>query len=292
MEADSHTLRGGDQNMIVAFRADHIDQLIIFVQRNGADTGFPVGAQRNKGNTLNRTLLGHHHQIFMLMEFSGDHHSRDGLLRQQRQNVDHSRTAGSSSGLGDLIALPMVDTAHIGEEQNVVMGRCHIEALNKVLFLQILSIDTTAATALGAVSVYGHTLYIALVGNGKDTSLFLNEIFNVDFILHILDLSLAVITKLIPDRDQFFTEDTLQLFGVCQQFLVVANPLLKFIKFCLEFFTIQTLERFQTHIQNSLSLNIIQTKPLAEFFLRIVISRTDDTDDLVDIILRDQQALQ
>ena len=182
-------------------------------------------------------------------------------------------------------------TALIGKEQHMVVGGGHIDTLDEVLFLQILCVHTSAATGLGTIGIHRHTLHIALIGNGESAGLFLNEIFDIDLVLDLLDLSLALIAKLIPDGDDFLPEHTLELLGICKQLIVVSDLFLQLVELGLEFFSVQTLQGLQAHIQDSLGLDLVQAKPLAQTLLGIVIGRADDADDLVDIILGDEQTL-
>ena len=89
----------------------------------------------------------------------------------------------------------------IGEEEHVVVGRRNGQALDIVLFLQILGIDAPTATALGAVGVHGHSLDVALIGQREGAGLLLDQIFDVDLVLDFLNLGFPLVAELVPDLD-------------------------------------------------------------------------------------------
>ena len=109
--------------------------MILFIQRDCPDTGLAVGLQGDEGNALDGTVLGDHHQVFVFIKFSRDHHGGNSLAGLQRQHIDHGRAAGSTACLGNLVTLPVVDLADVGEEQDMVVGGCNIQALDIVLVL-------------------------------------------------------------------------------------------------------------------------------------------------------------
>ena len=48
----------------------------------------------------------------------------------------------------------------------------------------------------------------------------------------------------------------------------------------------------QSHVQNGLGLDIVQAEPLAQPLFGVVIALPDDFDDLINVVLGDEQALQ
>ena len=266
--------------------------MIALVQGQRPDTGTAVGLQRHEGDPLDGTVSCDHHQILFLVELPGDHHGGDILAGFQRQDIDDGGTPGSPAGFGDLVTLPVVDTAHIREEQHMVVGRGNVQTLHIVLFLQILGADATAAAALGPVGIHGHPLDIALLTQGKGAGLLFDQILNVDLVGNVLDLGLALVAELVPDLDDLLPEHGLELHGIGQQLLVISDLHLQLVELSLELFPVEALESLQTHIQDGLGLDIIQTETIHQALLGVVVGRADNADDFVDIILGDEQTFQ
>ena len=102
----------------------------------------------------------------------------------------------------------------IREEQHIIMGRGHKNALHIVLFLQILAVDSPATPALAPVGVHGHPLDVALTGEGIAAVLFFNEVLYIDFLFHVLDLRLPAVAKLIPDGCELFLQNALDQMNI------------------------------------------------------------------------------
>ena len=110
---------------------------------------------------------------------------RDLFARLERQDVDDVRAARGAPSLGDLIALAAMDAARVREEQQIIVRRGGEHALHKIFFAERLPGHTAAAAPLCAVGRRRDALDIARVGERKDALFFLNEILNVDLILHV-----------------------------------------------------------------------------------------------------------
>ena len=94
IEADCHALMGADDDIIIAVGSGNGDQLISLLQTQGADTGLSGGIDLGKPQTLDRTVPGDHHQIFVLSEFTQQHHCGDLLPLLQWENIDNIGAAG------------------------------------------------------------------------------------------------------------------------------------------------------------------------------------------------------
>ena len=266
--------------------------MIVLVQGDGPDAGAAVGFQGDEGQALHHTLSRGHHQELVVVEFPGNHHGGDGLAGLQGQHIDHGSAPGGAAGLGNLVALAVVDLADVGEEENVVVGGGDVDGLDVVLLLQVLGIHAPAAPALGAVGIHGHPLHVALVTQGEGADLLLNQILDVDFVLDLLDFGFPLVAELVPDFDQLVTEHATHFPFVCQQLLVVGDLLLQLLVFGLQLLPVQALEGNEPHIADGLGLDIIQAEPLHQALLGVVVGGADDVDDLVDVVLGNEQALQ
>ena len=120
-------------------------------------------------------------------------------------------TLGGTAGLGNLITLLLIHPAGAGEEEDVVVAGCREEGIHIVLLPEGLGGNALAAALLAAVGGGGHPLHVTGSGEGEDALLLLDEVLDVDLVLHILDLGLAVVGVLFPDLQQFFLQNTDEL---------------------------------------------------------------------------------
>ena len=142
------------------------------------------------------------------------------------QDVHDGRAPGGAACLGDAVALAAVHLARIGEEEEVVVGGGNEQPLHIVLLLQGLGGDAAAAALLGAVGGRGQALDIAQAREGVAASLLLDEVFDVDFVLHVLDLGEAVVAVFLPDLQELVLENGLDLIFVGQDLLIIGDLLL------------------------------------------------------------------
>ena len=219
-------------------------------------------------------------------------HGLHPLTLLDLQNIDEVGTLGGLAGFGDLIALLPVDFTGIGKEQDMIVGRGGKHIHHRILFPGGDALLAHAALGLSGILADGGPLDVARLRQSKDALLLLNEVLNVDLVLHVLNLGLAVIAELFGNGGQFFLQDLTHQTFVGQHPVEVSDPLLQLLVLALQLLPVQALQRLQAHIQNGLCLNIVQTEALHELLLGIVISAADNLDDLIDVILRDQQTLQ
>ena len=89
------------------------------------------------------------------------------------------------------------------------------------------TLSAYASLALGGVLAGGGALDVAVGRHGKDGLLLLDEILNVDIVLHEADLGLALVAILVPDLNQLVLEHPTQLALVGQQGVEVRDALLQ-----------------------------------------------------------------
>ena len=266
--------------------------MVVLVQGDGADARLAVGFQGDEGNPLHGALPGDHHQELVFVKLPGDHHGGDGLAGIQGQHIDNGSAPGSAACLGNLVTLAVMHPSLIGEEEHVVVGRRNGQALDIILFLQVLGIDAPAATALGAVGVHGHSLDVALIGQREGAGLLLDQVFDVDLVLDFLNLGFPLVAELVPNFDHLAAKDSLEFVLVRQQLQIILDFFFQLVILALELFPVKTLEGFQTHVQNGLRLNVVQFEAIHQTLLGIVVSRADDVNDLVDVVLGNEQTFQ
>ena len=282
---------GHQQNVLLAVGTAHFDQFVTLVQGQGADTGLARRIQHIQLQALHRTHTGDHHKE-TLVKLADGQTRRHFLACLQRQDIDDIGALGGTACLGDQITLLAVNLTGIGKEQNVIVGRSGKHSGDHVLVAGGHSLHALTAAALGRILAGRCALDITVSGHGVDALFLLDKIFNVDLILHFLDLGAALIAVLVADLQQFVLQHAAQQFLVAQQFQIVSDALFQLIILILQLLAVQTLQCLKTHIQNSLCLHIVQRKALHQCFLRIVVTGANDTDNFINIILCDQQTFQ
>ena len=171
------------------------------------------------------------------------------------------------------------------------MGGSGENGVHHILLPGLDADPAPAAPLLGGVGGRGHALDIAPAGEGEDVQLLGDEILEVDLVLHILDLGLAVVAELVGDGLQLLLEDAAHQGRVAQHLQVIGDLFLQLLVFVLQLFPVQTLQGLQPHIQDGLGLDVIQAEALAQPLLGVVVAGADDMDDLVNVVLGDEQAL-
>ena len=168
------------------------------------------------------------------------------------------------------------------------MGRGGEHVDHRVLVAGGDALLAHAALTLRGVLARARALDVAVAGQGEDALLLLDEVFNVDLVLDLLNFGLALIAVLVADLKKLVLQNALEHRLVCEQLDKVRDLLFEFVVLVLQLFTVKTLQGLQAHIENGLRLNIGEREAFHQLFLRVVVARADDVDDLVDIVLRDQ----
>ena len=149
-----------------------------------------------------------------------------------------------------------------------------------------------AALTLRSVLARARALDIAVARERKDALLLFDEVFDVDLVLDLLNFGLARIAVLVADLKKLVLQNALEHRLVGEKLDKIGDLLFQLVKLVLELFAVEALQGLQAHIENGLRLHIGEGKALHELFLCVVVARADDVDDLVDVILRNEKALQ
>ena len=294
-EADGKTVAGGDHDVLVTFCRYDGNELVTLVEGDRPDADVAQVLQRGLADALDRAVFGDEEQVLVLLIASAADHGADLFVLiadLDGQDVHDVRAAGIPSRFGDLVALAHEDAALRGKEQDVVMCGGGEDRLDVVLFLCRHGAHALAAAALGTVLADRQTLDIAAVGQGKDALFFFDQILNVDLIRDVLDLGLAFVAELVADGDELILQDALDLLGIGQQFLIIRDLLFQLPVFFFQLFPVESLQLNETHVADGLGLDVGEAEALHQVLLCVVVAGTNDADDLVDVVLCEQQALQ
>ena len=191
---------GGNQDVGAAVGLDDGHQLIALAQIDGPDAAGPDVPQLLHRHALAGALAGDHGElqaVDTLAAVTEMEHGLHPLVGLDLDAVHQGDAFRRLAALGNLIALLAVHLAGVGEEQQIIVGGGGEHVHDAVLVPGGDALLAHAALALGGVLADGGTLDVAVAGEGVDTLLLLDEVLNVDLILHVLDLRLAVVAVLV-----------------------------------------------------------------------------------------------
>ena len=133
-----------------------------------------------------------------------------------------------------------------------------------------------------------------MVGDRDDHIVISVEVFGIEFLSRVDDLAAALVTILLLDLQELFADELCTQFLVSEEGLQALDLLHQGSVLFLQLLTLQTSEGTQTHIHDGTRLDEREGEALHKLldsFLRLT-GRTDDADDLVDIVDSDDQALE
>ena len=166
-------------------------------------------------------------------------------------------------GLQQLISFCTVHTAHIGEEQNPVVGGGHKEMLHHIIPTQLGAPNTLTAAMLAAVLVAAGALHIPAASNGNHHLLFGDQILHRHIpVKTAQDLGAALIAVPIHNLTQLFGNNLALTILRSNNRVVLSNQTHQLIVAVLNLLTFQSRQTTKLHIQNSLRLRLINIQQL------------------------------
>ena len=286
IEADGHTLTGCHNELILTAGEPYPGQTVALVQGNGDQAHLAHIAVSRQLSTLDHALFGDHAYKLALVLGTHPDHGSDLLALLQLEEVDNIGTNTGTAALADLIALEPVDTAPVGEEQDIVMGGAEEQFFHEVLVPLAHARNTPSAPALGLVGISRLTLDIPQMGQGDDTVAFGDQILDVHFTAHSLYLGTAGISVLLTDSVHLTLDNGLELLLIAENALQLGNLAQDLSQFFLDLDAFHTGQLAQTHGYNGAGLLIGDTEPLAEVLLGIglILRVADNMDHFVGVI--------
>lgn len=130
------------------------------------------------------------------------------------------------------------------------------------------------------------------MADGDDHVFVSNEVFHIDLIFGMADLTAAVVVEAFFDDQELIFDDLQNFIFIGEDRFVVSDAFAQFFQLFDELINSQAAQAFELHIDDSLSLLIGQAEAVVQFFFGFVVGAgtTDDLDDFVDIIHGDLQA--
>ena len=293
-EADRLTHAGRQHQLAVSLGQLHADELVVLAQRDSDQAHLAQVGKLVAAGLLDQAVAGRHDQIALLALLGQRNHRRHLFAAVQLQQVHDRGAARGASGLRDLVALEAVHASLVGEEHDLRVRGGDQQPLRVVLLARRHAHHALAAAVLAAVGRARDALDIAKVRQRHHDAVLLNEVLRIDLAVHGGDLRAALIGVLLLDGQDLFPDDAQHQLFVRQHGAQVRDGLLQLRVFLLQALAFQAGQAGQTHVQNRLRLLVGQRKALHELNLRLarVRASADDAHDLVDVVQRDEQALQ
>ena len=223
VEAHGQPKVGGNEDLLLPVGLADLHQLVVLVHLDGPDAVVPDVFQGGEGDALHGTLPGDHDQVALLLHLLHVEHDLYPLAALHLEDVDDVGALGRLARLGNLVALLLIHLALVGEEQDLVVGGGGKDALHHVLLPGGDALLAHAALGLGGVLAGGGALEVARLGHGKDALLLLDQVLDVDVVLHEADLGLAVVPVLVPDLDELILQHAPEHLLVGEQLVVVGD---------------------------------------------------------------------
>ena len=173
------------------------------------------------------------------------------------------------------------------------MRRRDEDVADHVLFLQGRALHALAAPALALERVDGLALHVAGAADRDDHVLLGDQVLDVEVPLVGADLRAARVGVLLPDLEELLLDHAAELLRALQQRVEVLDARDELGLLLVELGAGEPREAAQRHVEDVVRLDLAELELLHQLrpgFLG-VLRAADDRDDLVEVVERDQQAL-
>ena len=170
----------------------------------------------------------------------------------------------------------------------------HHDINDSVIFESLHTFYAASAAILVAEILNCHTLNVSELCRRDDCRLIRDHILSGNIEPVKSDLCSSVISVLVGNLNQLLFDHAKKLMSVGKNHAKTCDCLLQSLIFTLDLTSLQACQSTKTHINDSLCLRIGETESLDEFCFGDlnIFRRTNNMDDLVNIIERNEQALQ
>ena len=179
-----------------------------------------------------------------------------------------------------------------GEEHQVLMCRCHDEVSDKVVLPRRDSRDSLASAALRSVCICRDPLDVSEMCKRYRHIFFFYEISFIELIDCSRYLRASLVRPFFFDLHHLVSDDSHEFFLVSEQFVVISYFYEQLIIFIFYFFSFQTLQSCQPHIEYGLCLDFGKIESFHESLFRVVVALTDYLDYLIYVVERYSESFQ
>ena len=251
-KADGAAIAAGQDDGFRAVCMEYADQLIAFAQTDHAQAAaadFPDGIHVH---TLHGAQLCHKEEVMAALgeilglldlrhklgfrlvpiHFNGQDR-RHLFVLLQLQQVDHVRALCIAGGQRNLIAFQAECAALVREEQQYIMRHGDEHGGNQILLARCHAGNAASAAPLGAVRRSRHSFDIAQARGGIHAQFVFDQIFDIQFVVRVLNLRHTRCAVFLADFQQFVLQNTADQCRIGQKALKIADFLLDFVIFLL-----------------------------------------------------------
>ena len=273
-----------------------LDESVAFLDVDGDDAAAVDVAVVGQGGALDGAVGQDEGDGAFLIEATDGEDVDDALfLLEALDDVDDGGSGGGAAGLGDLEGALGVDAAGVGEEEEGVVRQGDVDALDEVFVLDEDALLALAAALLGGVDGEGGALDVAAVGEGDDAGFVGHEVLEVDVAGHGDDLGEAVAFLGVGGLDvlEVLGDEGEDLGGVFEDGLELGDLGAEVGLLGEELVALEAGELAEAHFEDGGDLGVGETEALAEAGLGLVVGLgvADDVDDLVEVVLGDEEAI-
>ena len=187
-----------------------------------------------------------------------------------------------------------VTTSLLSKEEHYLVHCCWIDILCEVLVACMSTLSTYTATSLLAEFRQSSTLDVAKVTYCDNNRVVRIEVFSVKLMFVRDNLCTTSVAIFLLNFIKLILHNLLAKFWIAQNLLKVCNLTLQLLIFCMKLIYTQTCELRQTHIYDSLRLDIVNLKTLLQVNLCLAwsLACTNDVYHLVDVVASDNQSFK
>ena len=243
---------------------------------------------------LDHALAGGEDEVLALAEVARGLHGPDELALAQRQHVHERAALGRARRLGQLVDLLPVDLAAVGEEEQEVVRRADEEVLDVVLVLHVHAGDADAAALLLAVGGERQRLDVAGLRDRDDHLLVGDQVLDVHVVLGEGDLGAPLVAVALLDLEQLLLDQAHHARLVAEDLAQLLDPLERVRVLLLDLVRLERGEPLEAQVEDRLGLDLREAELVHQAVARRlrVARAADQLDDGVEVLERDQQALE
>ena len=160
--------------------------------------------------------------------------------------------------------------------------------------MQVDSLQTLAAALLLTVGGDRQALDVARLRDRDDHVLLGDEVLDVEVLGRRRDVGAALVGELLAHLAHLVLDDLQHEVHVAEHLRVPGDLLAQLLELVFDLVTLETGEAAQPHLEDRVGLDLREAEARDEGGLRlgVVGAGTDDPDDLVDIVERDDETLE
>ena len=265
MESDTLPILSNKKDILLVIRYFYFDKFIVFSEYDRCQTCFSDICIFPDRRFLHKTFFCCHEEVFSFFILIDRYHCRDLFLRHELKQIYDSRAARCPACLRNFISLQAVNSSCICKEHDIVMCSRYKQFTDIIIFQSLHSLDSFSAALLAAEGIHTHPLDISEICHCNYHIFSRDQIFHRNIELIISDMCSSLISVLFRDNEYFLPDHAQKKFFVRKDCFILLDLLHKLCILCFQFFSFQTCQSSQTHINDSLRLRVRKFKPLHQF---------------------------